>query len=433
VSLPMDKPLPNDLLQERVVLGTALLREHYQCEELQGLIRPGYFFDPRHRRIAEIILDLKARGVTPDTLAVHDVLTLEGADKTALANLTDGIALRSDVLTALTALQRMAASRAGAHLAQNAKEMFLEQIGVPTELLESVAAQFSKLASEFDSSESESISYRDAALKAVQIAVTGNRLHIYTGITGVDTLTGGFREHEVVVLAADSGEGKSLVAAQIRADACARGYHTLFVSAEMSPEHLAGRELAARTGITRIRHENELTPADYETLTDAAKHECIRCKIFRGDPTLLRICSEARKQKAKQDLDLLVIDYDELIDAPGMTEYERLSNVVRSAKSFAMQLNCTVVLLSQFNRVEEGKEPTLQNLFGTSAKKKYASYIIFLSRPWVRDMKNYDENEATIRILKARDGGMGIIKAAFNTKTLRFEDAPPEIDWSKEE
>lgn len=76
--------------------------------------------------------------------------------------------------------------------------------------------------------------------------------------------------------------------------------------------------------------------------------------------------------------------------------------------------------------------PSLQRLYGSAAKQKFASFVILADRPFIRDMVT-DEKEATVHLLKSRDGRQGKVKAIFNTKTLRFDDAAPEIDWRAEE
>jgi replicative DNA helicase len=122
-------------------------------------------------------------------------------------------------------------------------------------------------------------------------------------------------------------------------------------------------------------------------------------------------------------LDVLVLDYDELISAPGNSEFEQQRVIARAAKSLAMELKCAVILISQLRKTNQGEDagkPTLQRLYGNGAKQKFASFIILADRPFVRELEG-DEKEAELQLLKSRDGKTGRIKATFNIRSLRFE------------
>src|SRR5262249_17590496 len=135
-----------------------------------------------------------------------------------------------------------------------------------------------------------------------------------------------------------------------------------------------------------------------------------------------------RKMKKQAGLDLVVLDYDELIEAPGKDEFEQQKNLARAAKSLGMELRCAVVLISQLRKPlsgEDAAKPTLQRIYGSGAKTKHASIVILADRQYVRDLSG-DEAEAQISILKNRDGKRGRIKASFDIRKLRFGDAPEE-------
>jgi len=259
----------------------------------------------------------------------------------------------------------------------------------------------------------------------------GARLKIYTDIDKLDQWTGGFREGELVVLTAETGTGKSLLAAQIRARACRDNYHALFCSGEMNKAHLASRELASVSGVTpiKMRRDDLLTDEDFEALVNAASHQCKKCRILDGELSLSRIRRAARKMKGRTGIELLILDYDELIEAEGKTEFEQQRVIARAAKSLAIQLKCAVILISQLRKTTAGEDagrPTLQRLYGNAAKQKFASFIILADRPYVRELVG-DEKEAELQLLKSRDGKTGRIKATFNIKSLRFEEAKEDL------
>jgi replicative DNA helicase len=99
---------------------------------------------------------------------------------------------------------------------------------------------------------------------------------------------------------------------------------------------------------------------------------------------------------------------------------------VRAAKSLGVELKCAVILISQLRKAlnkEDAERPSLQRLYGTGAKAKHSSFVIFADRPWVREMQG-DEKGAKLFILKSRDGKTGPISVVFDIRKLRFNDAP---------
>jgi len=430
----LEKPQPHDDLMERALLG-AILAGHGQTVEVLGSLKPDDFFDDRHKAIVRVVLGLCEAGTRPDLLSVHDELARSGKAEAAggityVASLLDGVALQGDILYVLRGLRRMASSRQVVHLAENIKQLAQEQRGSVEVLLDSAVEKFSTLARDLESTEDDGTPYFDSASEALSTAREGARLKIYTDIPKLDAWTGGFREGELIVLTAETGTGKSLFAAQIRARACRDGYLALFCSGEMSRAHLASRELATASGVTpiKMRRDDLLSAEDFEALMTAAVHQCKKCRILDGELSLSRIRRAARKMKARTGLDLLILDYDELIEAEGKTEFEQQRVIARAAKSMAQELHCAVVLISQLRKTTQGEDagkPTLQRLYGNAAKQKFASFIVLADRPYVRELEG-DEKEAELQLLKSRDGKTGRIKATFNVKSLRFEEAREE-------
>ena len=414
----------------------AILAGHQQAGELLELVKTEDFFDDRHKRIARVVLSLYAAGNHPDLLAVHDDLVRSNESQAVggiayVASLLDGIAVRGDALYVLRGLRRMASFRAAVYLADMIKNLATEQAGSVEVLLDSAVEKFSELARNLESTEDDGTPYFDSASEALTVARQGASLKIYTDINKLDQWTGGFREGELVVLTAETGTGKSLLAAQIRARACRDQYVALFCSGEMSKVHLSNRELATASGVLpiKMRRDDLLTPEDFQALVEAAAHQCKRCRILDGELSLSRIRRAARKMKARTGLHLLILDYDELIEAEGKTEFDQQRVIARTAKSMAKELSCCVILISQLRKTTQGEEaskPTLQRLYGNAAKQKFASFIILADRPFVRELEG-DEKEAELQLLKSRDGKTGRIKATFNIRSLRFEESKEEM------
>jgi len=113
---------------------------------------------------------------------------------------------------------------------------------------------------------------------------------------------------------------------------------------------------------------------------------------------------------------------------PLVDEFDKQRAVIHCAKMLSVALWVPVIMISQLRKpldAKEAKKPTLERLYGSGAKSKHSSFVLFVDREYVRELKG-DETRARICILKARDGTLGEIPATFNLQTLRFQDETAE-------
>lgn len=431
MSVELEKPVPQDETAERLVLGCALSGSNGHSAVFD--LRPEEFFHREHQTIFRAMLVLHADGKPTDLLAVHDELQRSGelskVSIEKLAGLVDGIPVVFNVAFHVGRVKDKARMRAVIHTTREIYDAaFLEADAAA--LADLAIEKFSEIARDAEADRNEGTSYGDAAGKLLQELDEDSGVRIFTDIEKLDLLTGGFRAGELVVYCAETGVGKTLLAQQTRRRACRDGRHTLFCSGEMRAPHLVSRELATAAGVEhwKMRRQNRLTPEDMRELVRAASHECDLCRILDGELSLSRIRRVARAMKAQSGLDLIVLDYDELIEAPGKDELEQQRVLARGAKSMAVELSCPVLLISQLRKPLNGEDvrrPTLQRLYGSGAKAKHASVILFVDRPYVRELEG-DETVAHIAVVKNRDGRVGFLDCVFNIRTLRFDNAPLE-------
>jgi replicative DNA helicase len=312
-----------------------------------------------------------------------------------------------------------------------------EAVGNPEETLDLALQTISELAQEATAAQQDGVSYREAAQSLLkQLDQREEGIRIFTDIAELDKITGGFRPSELILFTAETGVGKTLLAQQMRRRACRDGLHTLFANAEMTAENLIARELATEAGVEhwKTRRPEHITPDEMKALLRVSSHECERCRIVDGELSLSRIRLAARKMKAKAGLDCVVVDYDELVDAPGKDEFEQQRNLVRGMKALAVELSIPVVLISQLRKLLQGedrKRPTLQRLYGSGSKAKHPSCIVYVDREYVRELCG-DETAARVCVLKNRSGAVGALDAYFNIRSLRFESVPQPTPPSAE-
>lgn len=188
-----------------------------------------------------------------------------------LSGISDGIPLAGNMMYTARRLREMAACREAISTADFIMECASQQEGSPAHL--------------FD-------------------------MAIYTDLDQLDKIIGGFRAGELVIVKAETGSGKTLLAQQTRARACRDEFHSLFCSGEMLAPHLKRRAVAAAADVAprKIRREDLLTTEDRHALVEAASHECKKCRILDGELNLVRIRRAARKMKKQAGLDLEAVE-----------------------------------------------------------------------------------------------------------------------------
>jgi replicative DNA helicase len=423
-----DSVLPNSAEFEQCALG-AFLAGAKDSECVLNL-RPEHFFVDAHRKIFSAIVAVGARGNKPDLLTLHDELQQHGGLSEIggiayLSKLTDGIPHITAVAQWVSKIRALATRREIIGKVATLQQRAFEGEDEPSKLLDAGIELLSVMARDLEDSVDDGVTYRDAAVQLLSDLHDKSLPRLLTGLYPLDAVLGGFLPGELWVFAAATGTGKTVLAQQVRRRACARGHHVLYCSGEMTAKHLQARELAGAAGVLqgKMRQNEKLTEAEFAQLADAAAVQCNTCKIIGGNLELIRIRQAARRMKARTGLSLIVFDYDELVEVEdAQNEMEQLRLLARAAKSLAIELDCVVVLISQLRKALEGDDlerPTLQLIYGNAAKAKFSTGALIVHRPYVQKLEG-SETDATVFVLKNRDGRLGRVDCRFNVQTLEF-------------
>lgn len=253
-----------------------------------------------------------------------------------------------------------------------------------------------------------------------------------TGITDLDQMIQGLRPEQLIVVAGRPGMGKTTLAMNIAADVAIRqSKKVLAVSLEMSNGQLMDRFLAAegKVPLQDIKSGRGFIGENGLRMQAAgAKIKSSGLKMSeRPGMTMNKIRSAARRMKRRSGLDLIVIDYLQLIDSEGRNEnrVNEVSAMSRGAKLMARELQCPVILLSQLSRNCEqrpNKRPVASDLRESGAIEQDADIILFVYRDEVYHPDSEQKGVAEIIIGKGRDIEMGTCKAAFLGQYSRFEN-----------
>ena len=256
---------------------------------------------------------------------------------------------------------------------------------------------------------------------------------VTTGFKDLDEMTSGLQPSDLVIVAARPSMGKTAFAMNLVESVLIKGEKPVLVfSMEMPADSLLMRMISSLGQInqTRVR-SGKLEEDDWPRLTSAVSMLKDR-PLFIDDtaglsPTELRSRARRVQREIKQDFGMIMIDYLQLMQIPGMTEGRtaEISEISRSLKSLAKELNCPVVALSQLNRSLENrpdKRPMNSDLRESGAIEQDADVIMFIYRDEYYNEDSPDKGIAEIIIGKQRNGPIGRIKLSFQGQFTKFND-----------
>lgn len=240
----------------------------------------------------------------------------------------------------------------------------------------------------------------------------------YTGFFDLDSMTDGLHPGELTVIGARPGVGKTTFALQILERIASKGRKTAYVSLEMSDEQLIQKILSKRTRINSRKIRNgDLTEEQIVELTNACMETSgLPISILTKANTIQQIELEARRMKNKNKLDLLVIDYLQLVRNAGSfkNREQEVADISRTLKLLSLELEIPIIALCQLNRNASKNEPTLADIRESGAIEQDADNVIFLY------MDNPENDIITVDLQKQRSGNTGISKLKFKKANSEF-------------
>ncbi|MEU2346973.1 replicative DNA helicase [Streptomyces sp. NPDC013082] len=435
---------PQALEAEMSVLGAMLLGKDAIADILDCPMKPRDYYRPAHETIHEAILALYVKGEPADPITVAAELVERGELTKAggapyLHTLVQSVPTAAnatyyaDIVHERAVLRRL--TTAGGRIAQlgAAGEGGLDEIrsAAEAELLDALkgpeqtsgyAPVGADVPNFWDSLETR---MRNGAGRAL----TG----VPTGLEDLDALTGGLQPKQLIVIGARPAMGKSTLALDIaRHAAIVHGKTAAFFSLEMGRDEINQRLFSAEAGVA-LHHirSGTVTPEDLTSLADHTP-AIQQAPLFvddSADLSMMEIRSRARRIKQTKGLDLLVIDYLQLMQAGTMRRAEsrqqEVSDMSRNLKLLAKELEVPVIALSQLNRGPEqrtDKKPTVADLRESGSIEQDADMVILLHREDAYEKFSPRAGEADLIVAKHRNGPTSTITVAFQGHYSRFID-----------
>ena len=473
---------PHNVEAEQALLG-AILVNNDAYDRVSDFLQPLHFSEEVHRRIYEVSASLIRGGkiATPVTLKTflgeHDLggITLPqymarlAAEATTVINAGDYGRLIYDLAT------RRSLIAIGEELVNVAYDAPVDH--PPREQIEEAERRLYEVA-ETGRSDGGFQRFSDALTIAIDVAAKayerdGKLSGISTGLVDLDRQLGGLQSSDLVVLAGRPAMGKTALATniafniakayqfEVRPDgshATTNGGIVGFFSLEMSAEQLATRIIAEQSGVASYRiRRGDISEGDFHSITDAARDmQTVPFYIDQtGGISIAQLTARARRLKRQRGLDLLVIDYLQLLSGSKAgsqsNRVQEPTEITTGLKALAKELAVPVLALSQLSRQVESREdkrPQLSDLRESGSIEQDADVVMFVYREeyylknrqpregteeftaWLSDIERA-HGKAEIIIGKQRHGPTGSVELQFDAEVTRFstlarEDALPE-------
>ena len=437
--------VPPQHIEAEESLLSAILVDNTALLEVVETLTPSDFYRTAHQKIFAAMSDLFERGEPVDVVTLNNSLKEKGQLEVVggpayLARLLDAVPLAVNAQHYARIVHDKAVLR---RLIEKAnaitKRCFQEQGGADDiidfaeasifEVTEKKARQaFYPLSKLIDSN----IDFLEEKQKNKSL-VTG----VPTGFSHIDNLTSGLQNSDLIILAARPSMGKTALALNIARNAAVdAGVPVAIFSLEMSKEQLSLRLLCAEARIDSSRlRSGFFSMEDWERLTDAAGVLSAAPIFIDDSPSLsaMEVRAKARRLKMDKNIGLIIIDYLQLMQ--GRVSAERrdleISEISRSLKALAKEINLPVIALSQLNRMLEqrnDRRPRLSDLRESGALEQDADVVAFIYRDEVYNKEENNPHKGTAEIIlaKQRNGPIGEVRLTFLSVYTRFENMAPE-------
>ena len=444
----VEKIPPHDIEAEKSVLG-ALLISSDALSEVIDMVKPAYFYKKEHQEIFSAVISLFNQSVNVDILTVCDelkqrkVLDLVGG-RAYVAMLTEGVPVVSNAKDYAKIVAEKAGLRKLIEAARAIEEKAYEGEEKTEEILDFAENSVFSIAQDSQVKNYEKISdviVRNIGKIEEAQKMNGEVTGIPTGFKELDKLLSGLHPSDLVIVAARPGMGKTAFALNIAEQTAERDKSVLIFSLEMSNEQLGQRMLAmhSRVEMEKIK-KGQIEEDDWDRIGET-NDSFANMKIAIDDTpgiSILEIKNKCRRLKAEKGLDLIIIDYLQLMSLRGRVEnrQQEISTLSRSIKLLAKEMGCAVMLLSQLSRAPEQRtdhRPLLSDLRESGSIEQDADIVMFLYREDYYSKLAETETDplkkgiCDVIIAKHRNGPTDTIELTWLDKYTRFGDKERNI------
>jgi replicative DNA helicase len=434
-----DRTPPHNIEAEQAVLGAIFLEPEAMSTAAEYLL-PEDFYRASHQRIFEVMLTLSDKGepidlVTVTTALSNNKVLEEVGGVSYLTDVANSVPTAANIMYYTKIVSEKSTLRSLIRTATNIVTTGYEEEDDLEDVLNSAEKDILEVSQRKNSSAFKSI-------KDVLIDVYDNieQLHnseggttgIPTGYRDLDKITSGFQRNDLIIIAARPSMGKTAFALNIAQNVAVHTDENVAIfSLEMGADQLVSRMLCAEGNIDaqRLRTGN-MEADDWNKLT-MAMGSLSNAGIYIDDTPGIRVSeirSKCRRLKQEHGLGMILIDYLQLIQGSANSKENRqqeVSEISRSLKGLARELNVPLIALSQLSRGVESrqdKRPMMSDLRESGSIEQDADIVGFLYRDDYYDQESENQNIIEIILAKQRNGPVGTVELAFVKEYNKFVD-----------
>jgi replicative DNA helicase len=432
-----ERSLPHSLETERSILGVILLDNTTLHQALEILRREDFYLDA-HRRVFDKMVYLyeKGRPIDPVTLREEMVRSgeLEQVGGTSfIAGLMDGVPQLQNIEDYARIVRDRSVMRKLILVSNQTIASCFDQEEDPQVILDRTERAIFEIAEERLTT--GFVTVADVARRQLEeVERMAGRPQMITGLpTGfaeLDQMTSGLQPSDMVIVAGRPSSGKTSLALSIAQNAAHKGHTVGVVSLEMSKEQLVARMLCSEARINLHRFRGGFLSRDEWGRLAEALGRLAESKIYIDDTpalTAIEIRAKARRLKHEHALDLLIIDYLQLMAGRGKIEsrQQEVSQISRDLKAIAKDISVPVIAISQLSRAPEARtdhRPQLSDLRESGSLEQDSDVVMFVYREEMYGATEENAGIAEIIIGKQRNGPVGTVRLAFLKEFTRFEN-----------
>ena len=432
----LDRIPPQNIDAEQSVLG-AILLDREAIYRAMKLLRPEDFYRESHRLIYETMLELDESGSPVDMITLCEQLRLKGALEKAggvsyIASLAEMVPTAANIDYYTRIVEEKALLRTLIQLSTRIAGMGFEEGEEPEKLI----AEAERMITELGGRRAATSFF---AIKEILLETfsrleflysnQGGAMGVPTSFSDLDRLCTGLQPSDLIILAGRPGMGKTALGLGIGYSAALKQNIPVAVfSLEMSREQLVQRILCAEAKVDQHRlRTGDLSEEDWRKLHET-KDKIANIPIFIDDTpgiTVRQVRAKARQLKAEKGLGLIVIDYLQLMQGSKKVEnrQQEISEISRSLKGLAKELNVPVLALAQLSRSVEQrdkKRPIMSDLRESGSLEQDADLVMFIYRDEYYNRDSEKKGIAEIIIAKHRNGPVGYVELGFLSEYTKF-------------
>ncbi len=442
----LDRVPPQNIEAEQSVLG-AILIEQSAIAKISDILQPEDFYREAHKLVYRAAISLFERGEAIDFITVIDMLRREESLERAggisyITSLANGVPTAANIVFHAKIVQEKSLLRRLIHAATDIAAMGYAETEEVERVLDHAEQKILEVAT-------RKIGQDFAPIKEIIFSTLdkidemhkakGGITGLSTGFTNLDKLTGGFQRSDLILIAARPSMGKTAFVLNVAQHMATRDKKSVAIfSLEMPREQLAMRMMCAE-GLIDSQHfrTGAMSNEEWKNLVDAADR-LSASPMFIDDTAgvnAVELRNKARRISKEHGLDCIIIDYLQLMDGGAHSRIDnrqqQISDISRSLKALARELQVPVIALSQLSRGPESRtsrKPMLSDLRESGSLEQDADMVAFLYREDYYNPETEKKNLTELIIAKNRNGPTETVELYFHKNFTRFTDYSPRTD-----